>query len=52
MNEYRLMCVGHCESISADTTAAAIAAAKKYADKYNIHSFVLLDRNADVVYYQ
>lgn len=52
MNEYRLMCVGHCESISADTIAAAIEAAKEYAKRYNIHSFVLIDYNANVVYYQ
>lgn len=52
MNEYRFMCVGHCESISAETTAVAIEAAKAYADRYNIHTFVLVDRNADVVYYQ
>ena len=52
MNEYRLMCVGHCESISAETTAEAIEKAKAYADRYNIYSFVLIDRNADVIYYQ
>ena len=52
MTEYRLMCVGHCESISAETIAEAIEKSKAYADRYNIHSFVLIDRNADVIYYQ
>lgn len=52
MNEYRFMCVGHCESISAETTEAAIEKAKAYADRYNINSFVLIDCNSDVVYYQ
>ena len=50
MPDYILMTYGHNEPIHADNKAAAIKAAKEYAEKYNIHGYIVMNRNADIIY--
>ena len=44
------MTYGHNEPIHADNKAAAIKAAKEYAERYNIHGYIVMNMNADIIY--
>ena len=44
------MTYGHNEPIHADNKAEAIKAAKKYAERYNIHGYILMNSRADIIY--
>ena len=50
MPDYILMTYGHNEPIHADNKAEAIKAAKKYAERYNIHGYILMNSRADIIY--
>lgn len=50
MPEYILLTYGHNEPITAKDKAAAIKAAKEYAEKYNIHGYILMNSRADIIY--
>lgn len=47
---YVMMMQGGKQIIEAETTAAAIKKAKRYAEKYNIYSFLLFDGNLNLVF--
>ena len=50
MPNYILMTYGHNEPITADNKTEAIKAAKKYAERYNIHGYIVMNSRADIIY--
>ena len=50
MPEYILMTYGHNEHITAKDKAAAIKAAQEYAERYNIHGYIVMNSRADIIF--
>lgn len=50
MPNYILITCGHNEPIQAETKAEAIKAGKEYAERYNIHSYVIMNSSADIIF--
>ena len=50
MPNYVIITCGHNEPIQAECEAEAIRAAAEYAERYNIHSYVIMNSSADIIY--
>lgn len=50
MPNYILMTYGHNYKFTAEHKAAAIKAAKEYAEKNHIHGYIVMNRNADIIF--
>jgi heptaprenylglyceryl phosphate synthase len=44
------MTYGHNYKFTAEHKAAAIKAAKEYAEKNHIHGYIVMNRNADIIF--
>ena len=49
MPNYILMTYGHNEPIQADNKAEAIKAAKEYAERHNLHGYIVMNTRADII---
>ena len=50
MPNYIILTYGHNQPITAENKAEAIKAAKKYAERYNIHGYIVMNSRADIIY--
>lgn len=47
---YTIITCGHNEPITAENNAEAIKAAKKYAERYNLHGYIVMNNKADIIF--
>ena len=50
MSNYIIVTYGHNEPITAENNAEAIKAAKKYAERYNLHGYFVMNSKADIIF--
>lgn len=50
MQIYQLWSLKHTEIFTAADDTEAITTAQSYAERYNIHTFVLMDSSGDIIF--